>query len=99
MFLAMSRFAVANGMETEISEAFRSRPHRVDTADGFLRMEVWRGADLPNEFHLLTWWRDRSSFETWHRSHAYKEAHVGMPTGLKLVPGSTGIECLDFVAD
>ena len=57
MFVAMSRFAVANGMAEEVRQAFRDRPHLVDGAPGFLRMEVLTPRDDPDEFWLLTWSR------------------------------------------
>lgn len=31
-FVAVSRFVVANGMEAEVHQALRERPHRVDDA-------------------------------------------------------------------
>lgn len=86
MFLAISRFAVTNGLEASVREAFRMRPHKVDAAPGFIRMEVANPSDDPAEFWLLTWWQDEASFKAWHHSHAYHESHQGMPKGLKLDP-------------
>ena len=43
----MSRFTVANGMEDEVRQAFRDRPHLVDDAPGFVRMEVLSPVDDP----------------------------------------------------
>ncbi|HEX8204085.1 MAG TPA: antibiotic biosynthesis monooxygenase family protein, partial [Isosphaeraceae bacterium] len=70
-------------------EAFRNRPHLVDAAEGFLRMEVLSPTDDPDEIWLLTYWRDAESFDAWHGSRAHREAHGGIPRGLKLVPGRT----------
>lgn len=91
VFVALSRFTVANGMEEEVKLAFRNRPHLVDGSPGFLRMEVLSPVDVPAEIWLLTWWSDEESFRTWHHSHLYRESHAGIPKGLKLVPGSTEI--------
>lgn len=99
MFLVMSRFTVANDLSNEVAAAFRARPHRADSADGFVRMEVAQAADNPDQFLLSTWWRDEASFNTWHRSHAYRDAHREMPRGLKLVPGSNRIERFRFLCD
>jgi heme-degrading monooxygenase HmoA len=99
MFMAMSRFTVANGMEEDVRAAFLARPHKVDAAPGFERMEVLRPLGSPEEFWLLTWWRDEAAFDAWHRSHAYQDSHSGMPKGLKLVPGSTEIRRFERVAD
>jgi len=98
MFVAMSRFVVSNGMEEDVCAAFRRRPHMVDAAPGFVRMEVLRPFEQPEEFWLLTWWTDEESYRRWHRSHAYHESHAGIPRGLKLVRGETRITLLEQVA-
>lgn len=96
-FVALSRFAVANGMEADVRSAFQSRPHTVDDVDGFLRMEVIQPEDDATEFWLLTFWTDEDSFRRWHRSHLYSDAHAGIPKGLKLVRGRTQVRYFTHV--
>ena len=91
MFLSVSRFAVANGLDDAVRDAFRERPHLVDSVPGFIRMEVANPCDDAKEFWLLTWWQDEDSFNTWHRSHAYHASHQGIPKGLKLDPARTAM--------
>jgi heme-degrading monooxygenase HmoA len=86
-------------MEEEVRLAFRSRPHVVDQAPGFQRMDVLRPLGRPEEFWLMTWWTDEQSFIDWHRSHCYHACHAGIPRGLKLVPGSVEIHRLERIAD
>lgn len=88
-YVALSRFRVRNGMEAEVAAAFRNRPHMVDDAPGFLRMEVLTPSDDDAEFWLLTWWSDEASFRAWHGGHVYRESHSGVPKGLKLDPSFT----------
>jgi hypothetical protein len=57
VFVALSRFTIANGMEEEVKAAFRARPHGVDHAPGFVRMEVLCPFDRPQEIWLITHWR------------------------------------------
>ncbi|MEA2692347.1 MAG: hypothetical protein QOJ16_1734 [Acidobacteriota bacterium] len=90
-FVALSRFTIANGMEAEVQKAFRERPHQVDGVPGFVRMEVLVPIDAPEEVWLFTWWSDEASYRTWHRGHEYRDAHRGIPRGLKLVPGSASV--------
>jgi len=90
-FVAVSKFAVANGMADEVKQAFRNRPHLVDGAEGFVRMEVLSPLDRPEEIHLVTYWTDAESFRAWHHSHLYHDSHKGIPKGLKVVPGETKI--------
>lgn len=98
MFMALSRFVVANGKSGEVKAAFHARPHLVDAAPGFVRMEMLCPRDNPDEFWLLTWWTEQALYEAWHRSHAYHESHKGIPKGLKLVPRSAEIRYFDHVA-
>ncbi len=96
-FVALSRFTVAD-MTDQVKQAFRQRPHRVDTANGFVRMEVLSPCDSPNEIFLITYWTDESSYQSWHHSHLYQESHVGIPKGLRLVPKSVSIRFFEHVA-
>ena len=98
VFLAISQFLVANGMTDQVKEAFRNRPHLVDDAPGFLRMEVVTPREEPDAIWLMTFWTDEQSYHDWHRSHAYHDSHAGIPPGLKLVRGRTRIDFFDHVA-
>ena len=97
-FVALSRFVIANGMNAEVKLAFRDRPHLVDHSPGYLRMEVISPLKQPDEIWLITFWTDQVSFQNWHRSHAYRESHRGIPKGLKLVPGETMITHFEHVS-
>lgn len=99
MILATSHFTIAaDAMIGPMREAFLQRPHQVDQAPGFIRMEVVSPLDQPREFWLLTYWQTAADFETWHHSHAFHDSHSGMPKGLKLVPGSTEIRVFELIA-
>ena len=84
-------------MADQVKDAFINRPHLVDTAPGFLRMQVITPCDDPREIWLFTYWRDEASFKAWHRSHLYHDAHRGIPKGLKLVPKSANLRCFELV--
>ena len=98
-FLAVSKFKVRNGLEAEVRAAFLRRPHLVDVAEGFVRMDVVSPAGDDAEFWLLTFWRDEESFRRWHHSHLYRESHAGIPAGLKLVPASTELLTFRYITD
>jgi heme oxygenase (mycobilin-producing) len=91
MFVVMSQFTVKNGMESAVSEAFRDRPHAVDSSSGFVKMEVMNPEETPEEFVLVTYWKDKLSYTTWYKQHSYQDSHRGIPKGLKLVPRATKI--------
>jgi len=97
MGMRISRFTVAH-MTDEVKQAFQQRPHRVDNATGFVRMEVLSPCDAPDEIWLITYWKDEPSYRTWHHSHLYKESHQAIPKGLRLVPKSVSIRFFEHVA-
>lgn len=97
-FVAVSKFVVANGMSEEIRRAFHERPHLVDSAPGYVRMDVISPLDRPEEFWLITYWHDEESFRVWHRSHEYHASHRGIPKGLKLVPGTAEVRRFAYVS-
>lgn len=98
-FLALSKFKVANGREDDVRDAFLRRPHLVDEAAGFVRMDVVSPTTDASEFWLLTYWEDEESFRRWHHSHLYRESHAGIPTGLKLVPEATEVLTFRYITD
>jgi heme-degrading monooxygenase HmoA len=98
MFVALSKFVIANDTSPAVKDAFRERPHLVEAAPGFVRLDVLSPEDNPNEIWLITYWSARASFEEWHRSHLYRESHSGIPKGLKLVPKSTSLTFFEHVA-
>jgi heme oxygenase (mycobilin-producing) len=97
-FVALSKFTIANEMIEQVKRAFEQRPHLVDDAPGYVRMEVLSPLDCPAEIWLITYWRDEASFRTWHRSHEYHESHRGIPKGLKLVPQSWSVRHFEYVS-
>lgn len=98
MFIALSTFTIANDMAPEVKEAFINRPHLVDAAPGFQKMEVFCPQDNPNEIWLMTYWADESSYQVWHKSHLYHDSHKGIPKGLKLVPRSAQIRFFSLIS-
>lgn len=98
MFIALSQFTVANDMTERVKDAFANRPHLVEDAAGFLRLEVISPLDNADEIWLLTYWLDEESFKTWHHSHLYHDSHRGIPKGLKLVPRSARLRFFEHVA-
>ena len=98
MFIALSQFTVANDMAAEVKNAFVGRPHLVEEAAGFIRLEVISPLDNKDEIWLLTYWRDEESFKTWHHSHLYHDSHKEIAKGLKLVPKSARFRFFEHVS-
>lgn len=86
-FVAMSKFVISNGMVAEVKAVFRNRPHLVDRAAGFVRMEVMSPPDRPEEIHLATCWTDAESYRSWHHSHLDHGSHRGNPQRIETCSG------------
>ena len=99
MFVALSCFTIANDKTAEVRTAFCRRPHLVDSAPGFVGMEVMNPVENQAEIWLMTRWRDEQSYRDWHRSHQYHESHKDIPPGLKLVPGSAKVRLFKVFAE
>ena len=98
MFVALSKFVIANDMSPAVKQAFRNRPHSVESAPGFVRLDVLSPEENLNEIWLITYWSTRKNFEEWHKSHLYRESHSGIPKGLKLVPKTTSLIFFEHVS-
>jgi heme-degrading monooxygenase HmoA len=96
MFVALSSFVVENGMETEVKEAFKSRPKLVENYPGFIRLDVISPSENPAEIWLITHWSDELSYKSWHKNHL-KESHSGIPKGLKLTPHSFKLRFFEHI--
>ena len=97
VFAACAVACAPEPSEAEVRRAFANRSHLVDGTPGFVRLEVLAPLDDPREIWLLTYWSDEASFQEWHRGHLHKEAHKGIPRGLKLIPGRTEIRHFEHV--
>ncbi|TXK47557.1 antibiotic biosynthesis monooxygenase [Pontibacter qinzhouensis] len=99
MYISISSFEIANDMAFEVKEAYRNRPHLVDNAPGFVKLQVLSPHENPNEIWLMTFWTDEESFQVWYKSHMFHDVHNSIPEGLKLVPGSVKIRGFEHVAE
>lgn len=97
MVVVLSRFRVANGMAEAVRAAFERRPHLVDSAEGFINLEVMTEAADGSIFYLLTRWTDFDCFRRWHGSDAHRRSHQGIPKGLKLDPTFTQVWHLEVL--
>lgn len=100
MFVVLSKFTVDNqdDMTEAVKGAYRARPHLVENAAGFVRLDVLSPIEHPNQIWLITYWADQANFQQWFRTHPYKEAHQNIPTGLKLISDQTEMLFFEHIA-
>ena len=100
MFVVISKFTIDNqhDMTGAVKAAYRERPHLVENAAGFVRLDVLSPMEQPDQIWLITYWVDQASFEQWYRTHSYQEAHQNIPSGLKLIRDQTGMLFFEHIA-
>ena len=99
MFIAMNRFKVARGSETAFEHVWTSRDSHLRDVPGFVEFHLLRGPE--REDHVLysshTIWQDRSVFEAWTRSEAFRMAHRGAGNNAPLYLGHPEFEGFEVV--
>ncbi len=77
MYIAMNRFRVALGRETDFEAMWRSRDSYLDEVDGFREFHLLRGPsdDEATLFTSHSTWDSCEAFEAWTNSDAFRKAH------------------------
>jgi heme-degrading monooxygenase HmoA len=77
MYIAMNRFKVAKGSETDFESMWMGRDSHLAGVPGFVEFHLLRGPE--REDHVLysshTIWSDHGAFEGWTKSEAFRAAH------------------------
>ena len=77
MFIAMNRFRVTPGSESDFETIWTTRDSHLSGVPGFMAFHLLRGPERDD--HVLysshTIWRCRDDFEAWTRSEAFRRAH------------------------
>jgi heme-degrading monooxygenase HmoA len=77
MFIAMNRFRVVPGSQSDFEQIWIMRDTHLRDVPGFVEFHLLRGPE--REDHVLysshTIWRNRADFEAWTRSEAFRQAH------------------------
>jgi len=99
MFVALSKFEVkTDAMAEQVKDAFLGRPHLVEDAPGFVRLDVISPCENRKEIWLITYWGEREDYTAWHKSHLYHESHAGIPARLKLNASVTNVSFFEHIA-
>ena len=98
-FIAMNRFQVVKGREKDFEDVWLNRKSQLEDVPGFEEFNLLRGPE--NEDHTLyashTIWADRSVFEDWARSEAFREAHKGAGSRGDIYLGHPNFEGFDIM--
>jgi heme-degrading monooxygenase HmoA len=83
MYVSMSRLRVPAERAPSLGTAFRRRVGLVDSADGFVDLQVWQSDREPGELVMVSRWRDRAAFTAYMRSADHKVSHGRIDPELK----------------
>ena len=78
-FIAMNRFKIAIGRESEFENIWENRETRLNDVQGFQKFNLLRGETNEN-FTLFishSTWDSKADFENWKKSDAFRKAHSG----------------------
>ncbi len=82
MYIAMNRFKIKIGKESEFEQIWKSRETHLDKVDGFIKFNLIKGAT--NDDYTLyashSIWNSESSFVGWTKSQSFREAHKNVGT-------------------
>ena len=94
MYVSVSRLRVAPDRIDELVQAFRSRAHLVDAAEGFIDLQVWRSERDPGDVRMVSRWRTRAAFTAYMRGDAHRISHERITLDLR---GAIALERLEHL--
>ena len=79
MYIAMNRFKISPGRETEFEKIWKERDTHLGGVPGFQDFHLVKGKTEPT--HTLyashSTWRSENDFLNWTKSDAFRQAHKG----------------------
>lgn len=99
MYIAMNRFRIAPGRETDFIEIWKNRDTHLDTVPGFKEFSLLQGETNGSYtlFSSHSIWESAEAFENWTRSDAFKKAHSGAGETRDLYLGPPQFEGFEVV--
>ncbi|MBB2673367.1 UNVERIFIED_ORG: heme-degrading monooxygenase HmoA [Rhizobium esperanzae] len=108
MYIAMNRFKVATGSESDFETVWRNRDSSLAEVPGFVEFRLLRSKTNEEEGYTLysshTLWTSEADFQNWTKSENFRAAHrnAGDRKAMyKGPPGVRGLQCgrWDIAAD
>lgn len=96
MFIAMNRFKVLIGAESQFEDVWRNRKSSLGEVDGFVDFKMLRGAENLDDGYRLyvshSHWASQQAFSDWTKSDNFREAHRNAGGHKGLYAGSPQFE-------
>ena len=99
MYIAMNRFQVTAGRETDFEEVWKSRETYLDEVPGFKYFNLLRGATVEEitTYVSHSTWASREAFEGWTKSEAFRKGHAGARSSQGVIAGHPVFEGYEIV--
>ena len=99
MFIAMNRFRIVKGKESEFERIWAERDSHLEGVPGFVEFNLLRGPEA--EDHTLyashSVWQSVQHFEDWTKSEAFRKAHSKAGGANDLYQGPPSFEGFESV--
>lgn len=82
MYISMSRLRLPQEHVAELLDAFQNRAHLVDSATGFIELEVWHSDRTPGEVIMVSRWSTKAAFTAYMKSADHQTSHQRIPSTL-----------------
>ena len=79
MYIAMNRFKIILGRETEFEKIWKERDTHLDDVPGFKKFNLIKGKKKDNHrlYASHSEWNTEQDFVNWTKSDAFRQAHKG----------------------
>ena len=96
MYIAMNRFKVHKGMETEFENLWKNRESRLGEMEGFRTFHLLRGPANEAENYTLyvshSMWDAEDNLVAWTKSQNFRDSHKNTGAGKPLTLGPPQFE-------
>ena len=77
MYIAMNRFKILRGRETQFEEIWKNRDTHLKSVPGFIEFHLVKGPqdDTHTFYASHSTWESQESFSDWTKSEAFRLAH------------------------
>ena len=99
MYIAMNRFSIVPGRETEFETLWQDRETHLEQVPGFLDFHLVRGEkqDTSTLYASHSTWESKADFLNWTKSEAFRQAHKNAGENDDLYIGHPVFEGFDVV--
>ncbi|MEX2518731.1 MAG: antibiotic biosynthesis monooxygenase [Paracoccaceae bacterium] len=99
MFIAMNRFRIIKGKESQFEDVWRNRDSRLSEVPGFVEFHLLKGpgTDAHTLYASHTVWKDEDAFVAWTKSEHFRASHKGAGARDSLYAGHPQFEGFNAV--